>query len=182
MKFTFKKVIVLSSIVLFSNSLFSKGLLLTSPDLQGQVSKNQVFNGFGCIGKNISPELKWNNAPKGTKSFAISIYDPDAPTGSGWWHWLAFDISKNTNHIVSNASSLNTLPKGTIQGKSDYGKNKFGGACPPKGDKSHAYITTIYALDVEKLGLDKNASSALTGYMLNAHTIEKSSIINYYQR
>ena len=182
MKFTLKNVIVLSCIVLFSNTLFAKGLTLKSGDMIGQISVNQVFNGFGCTGKNISPQLEWNNAPKGTKSFAITIYDPDAPTGSGWWHWVVFDISKDTNQILSNASALNILPKDTIQSKTDFGKNKFGGACPPKGDRVHTYITTVYALDVEKLELDKNASSALVGYILNAHTIEKSSIVTYYKR
>lgn len=182
MKFTLKSVIVLSCVILFSNTVFAKGLTLKSGDMIGQISINQVFNEFGCSGKNISPQLEWYNAPKGTKSFAITIYDPDAPTGSGWWHWIVFDISKDTNQISSNASALNMLPKGTIQSKTDFGKNEFGGACPPKGDKAHSYITTIYALDVEKLGLDKNANPALVGYMLNLHTIEKSSIVTYYQR
>jgi Raf kinase inhibitor-like YbhB/YbcL family protein len=182
MKFTLKNVIVLSCIVLFSNTLFAKGLTLKSTDMSGQISINQVFNGFGCSGKNISPQLKWYNAPKGTKSFAITIYDPDAPTGSGWWHWVVFDISKDTNQILSNASVLNILPKGTIQSKTDFGKNEFGGACPPKGSKAHQYIITIYALDVKNLGLDKNANPALVGFKLNYHLIEKSSIVAYYKR
>jgi Raf kinase inhibitor-like YbhB/YbcL family protein len=182
MKFTLKNVIVLSCIVLFNNTLFAKGLALKSGDMIGQISINQVFNGFGCTGKNISPQLEWNNMPKGTKSFAITIYDPDAPTGSGWWHWVVFDITKDTNQILANASAMNKLPKGTIQSKTDFGKNEFGGACPPKGSKAHKYITTIYALDTEKLGLDKNANPALVGFMLNSHTIEKSSIVTYYKR
>ncbi len=182
MKSTLKNVMVLSCIILFSNTLFAKGLTLKSGDMIGQISINQVFNGFGCTGKNISPQLEWNNAPKGTKSFAITIYDQDAPTGSGWWHWVVFDISKDTNQILSNASASNILPKGTIQSKTDFGKNEFGGACPPKSSKAHSYITTIYALDTEKLGLDKNANPALVGFMLNTHTIEKSSIVTYYQR
>ncbi len=182
MKFTIKNAIVLSCIVLFSNTLFAKGLILKSKDMVGQISINQVLNGFGCSGKNISPQLEWNNAPKGTKSFAITIYDPDAPTGSGWWHWVVFDIPKDTNQILPNASALNILPKGTIQSKTDFGKNEFGGACPPKGSKPHSYITTIYALDIEKLGLDKSANPALVGFMLNLHTIEKSSIVAYCKR
>ncbi len=182
MKFTVKNVIVLSCIVLLSSPLFAKGLTLISDDIKGQISLNQVFNGFGCTGKNISPQLKWQNAPKGTKSFAITIYDPDAPTGSGWWHWLVFNISKDTKSIPSNASALNILPKGSIQSKTDYGTYFFGGACPPKGDKFHSYITTIYALDTEKIELDKNASPALIGFFINSHTIEKSSIISYYKR
>ena len=182
MKFTLKNILALSCIVLFNNTLFAKGLILKSTDMIGQISINQVFNGFGCHGKNISPQLQWSNAPKGTKSFAITIYDPDAPTGSGWWHWVVFDIPKNTNHITTNASGLDKLPKGSIQSKTDFGKNVFGGACPPKGSMAHTYITTVYALDTKKLGLDKNASPALVGFMLNSHTIEKSSIVTYYKR
>ena len=182
MKFTLKYVIVLSCIVLFDNTLSAKGLTLKSGDMLGQVSLNQVFNGFGCTGKNISPQLSWENAPKETKSFAITIYDSDAPTGSGWWHWVVFDMSKDTKQVSSNASALNILPKGTIQSKTDYKTNEFGGACPPKGDKAHTYITTIYALDVETLGLDKSANPALVGYMLNMHTLDKSSIVTYYKR
>ncbi len=75
--------------------LFGEGFTLTSSDIQGQLSKEQVFNGFGCKGDNISPKLSWENAPKGTKSFALTVYDPDAPTGSGWWHWVVFDIPKD---------------------------------------------------------------------------------------
>jgi Raf kinase inhibitor-like YbhB/YbcL family protein len=182
MKLTYKHVIVLSCVIFFSNTLFAKGLTLISEDLIGQMSINQVSNGFGCRGKNMSPQLKWINAPTGTKSFAITVYDPDAPTGSGWWHWIIFDISKDVNQILTNASVLHKLPKGAIQSKTDFGKNEFGGACPPKGSKAHAYITTIYALDIDKLGLDKNTNPALVGYMINLHTIEKSSIVTYYKR
>jgi Raf kinase inhibitor-like YbhB/YbcL family protein len=182
MKIKSKAIITLSSILLFANTLFAEGLTLKSNDMQGQMSMNQVFNGFGCTGKNISPQLNWTNAPKGTKSFAITMYDPDAPTGSGWWHWVVFDMPSNTKEISTNASALNTLPKGSIQGKSDYGTNAFGGACPPEGSTPHTYITTIYALDTKSLKLTKDTSSAIVGYMLNAHTIEKSSIVTYYKR
>ncbi len=182
MKLMFKKAVVFSCLSLFTTGLMAEGLTLSSNDLQGQLSIKQVFNGFGCSGQNISPELRWKDAPKGTKSFAITMYDPDAPTGSGWWHWIVFNIDKNTKSLVSNASALKKLPKQSIQSKTDFGGFEFGGACPPTGDKAHAYVTTVYALDVEALKLDKEASSALVGYMLNAHTIEKSSLITYYKR
>lgn len=182
MKFVLRNVIVLVCATLFSGALFGKGLTLESKDMIGQMSNNQVFNGFGCTGKNISPELKWKNAPKGTKSFAITMYDPDAPTGSGWWHWVVFDISKGTKKISRDASKTNKFSKGTIQSVTDFGKSGFGGACPPKGSTPHAYITTVHALDVDKLGLDAKASPALVGFKLNFHTIEKSSIVTYYNR
>lgn len=160
--------------------LFAQGFTLSSDDIQGQLSNEQVFNGFGCTGKNISPQLSWKDAPKGTKSFAITAYDPDAPTGSGWWHWVVFNIPKDKTSLEK--SFGNKESKNIIQSVTDYGKTGFGGACPPVGDKAHRYIFTVYALDVDKLDLNKNASAALVGYMINAHAIEKSSIIGYYKR
>ncbi len=171
----------ISTILLLGSALSAEGLTLTSNDLHGQISADQVYDGFGCKGNNISPQLSWSGVPKGTKSFAVTIYDPDAPTGSGWWHWVVFDIPKDTVALPANASKDN-MPKGAIQSKTDYGNPGFGGACPPMGDKAHRYITTVYALDVEKLGLDANTDSAMAGYTINSHTIEKSSIITYFKR
>jgi Raf kinase inhibitor-like YbhB/YbcL family protein len=182
MKLILKRTVFTCCIVLFGSSLFAEGLTLKSEEIAGQISMDQVFNGFGCKGNNASPQLEWSSAPKGTKSFAVTMYDPDAPTGSGWWHWLVFDIPSSVTKISSNASELAKLPQGSIESKTDYGIDKFGGACPPKGDKPHTYVLTVYALDVEKLGLDKNATPALVGYMINAHTIQKSSIVAYYKR
>lgn len=182
MNVNFKKLILGLGLTLLSNSLFAEGFILKSKDLRGQISMKQVFNGFGCKGENISPQLSWENAPKGTKSFAITMYDKDAPTGSGWWHWLLFDIEKNATSIATNASALHALPSKSIESKNDYGTVNFGGSCPPKGDKTHMYVTTIHALDVDKLGLDKNANPALVGYMINAHTLKKSSLVTYYKR
>jgi Raf kinase inhibitor-like YbhB/YbcL family protein len=169
-------------IVGLTYTLFAGGLTLTSKDIQGQLEFAQEFNGFGCSGKNISPELSWSGAPKGTKSFAITMYDPDAPTGSGFWHWSVIDIPKETKSIASNASALKTLPKGSMEGRTDYGTYGYGGMCPPQGDSAHQYMFTIHALDVEKLGVGQDASAAVIGFMINAHTIEKSSVVGYYQR
>ena len=101
------------------------------------------------------------------KIFAVTVYDPDAPTGSGWWYWVAFDISKNKMSLPIGFG--NSESKDVIQSMTDFGKTGFGGACPPKGDKSHRYIFTVHALDVETLALDKNSSPALVGYYINAH-------------
>ncbi|MCH9814255.1 MAG: YbhB/YbcL family Raf kinase inhibitor-like protein [Epsilonproteobacteria bacterium] len=162
--------------------LFAGNFTLVSPDLRGQLSKKQEFNGFGCSGENISPKLQWNNPPKGTKSFAITVYDPDAPTGSGWWHWIVVNIPANITEIVTNASATKGLPKGAIETMTDYGSAGFGGACPPQGDKAHEYRFTVHALDVEKLDLKAKSDSALVGYMINKHTIEKATIVSYYGR
>ena len=171
---------VLLSLGLCASFLLGNNFTLTSSDLKGQLTKKQEFNGFGCSGENISPQLSWQNAPKETKSFAITVYDPDAPTGSGWWHWVVFDISKDKTTLPSGFG--NNESKDSIQSITDYGKSGFGGACPPLGDKAHRYIFTVHALDVESIGLDKNSSPALAGYYINAHSIAKASLISYYGR
>ncbi|MGJ0455421.1 YbhB/YbcL family Raf kinase inhibitor-like protein [Aliarcobacter cryaerophilus] len=168
------------SLTLFVSFIFADNFTLKSNTLKGQLTQKQVFNGFGCSGENISPELSWENYPKDTKSFAITVYDPDAPTGSGWWHWIVFNIPKNNTNLPEGFGNIEQ--KNVIQSITDFGKNGFGGACPPIGDKAHKYIFTVHALDIENLSLDKNSTPALVGYMLNSHTIAKASIISYYQR
>ena len=177
------KKIILTSCLLVA-SLMAEGFTLKSPDIAGQLSVKEVFNGFGCTGKNISPALMWKNAPKGTKSFAITVYDPDAPTGSGWWHWIVFNIPNDVSKIASGAGDVTKglMPKGAVQNVTDYGAAGFGGACPPEGDKAHQYIFTVHALDVDKFDLNGKQSPAIAGYYINAHTLAKSSIIAYYGR
>jgi len=164
--------------------LGAQGFTLSSPGISGQLANEQVFNGFGCSGKNVSPALAWENAPKGTKSFAITMYDKDAPTGSGWWHWVVFNIPSKLNHIGKNSGDpkTNLWPKSVTQSITDFGVYGYGGACPPKGDRAHQYLFTIYALDIDRLDLPKDASPANVGFMVNAHTIEKASVVAYYQR
>ena len=162
--------------------LFAGNFTLTSDDISGQLTKAQEYQGFGCNGENISPALQWEGAPQETKSFAITMYDPDAPTGSGWWHWIVFNIPKDINSIPSNASKLHLLPKGAVEGLTDYQTVGYGGACPPKGDKAHRYIITVYALDTAKLNADSTTNPALLGYLINLHSLAKSSIISYYKR
>lgn len=172
---------ILLTLLSFS-SIMASSFTLESNDLEGQLSINQEFNSFGCSGKNMSPELHWKNPPKGTKSFAITAYDPDAPTGSGWWHWLVVNIPSTAKSIQTDASNKGNLPKGSMETLTDFGSATFGGACPPKGAKPHAYVFTIYALDVEELSVKKKSDSALVGFMINQHIIQKSTIISYYQR
>ena len=169
-------------LVLFLLNISYAGNFTLMSDIGGQLSKKQEFNGFGCNGENMSPALSWKDAPKGTKSFAITIHDPDAPTGSGWWHWIVYNIPSSVTNLSNNASTLGLLPKGSIESATSYGVAGFGGACPPKGDKAHRYIITVFALNVYKLDLGKTPSPELVGFNLNAHAIEKSSIISYYGR
>lgn len=148
------------------------------------LSIDQVFNGFGCYGRNISPEISWQNAPAGTKSFAITAYDPDAPTGSGWWHWVVYNIPGNARSVPENAGipDSTTLPTGAVQGRTDFGSTGYGGACPPQGDKPHRYVFTVHALKVEKLELPADATAALVGYMINANRLGKASLTARFSR
>ncbi len=157
---------------------------LKSADLGGQATNKQVFNGFGCSGENVSPQLSWEHAPEGTQSFAITMYDPDAPTGSGWWHWVLFDLPASLTQLPGNAGDpeADLTPEGAVQSMTNFGQVGYGGPCPPAGDAPHRYIITVYALSTEKLGLDENANPALVGFNLNANAIQKASIIFYHGR
>mgnify|MGYP005986195511 CR=1 FL=1 len=162
----------------------AQNFTLKSKSILGQADSKLVFNGMGCTGENISPQLFWENSPTDTQSFAITVYDPDAPTGSGWWHWVIFNIPSNIRELKADAGNIskNLAPAGTIQGKTDFGTYGYGGPCPPEGDRPHKYIVTIHALNTSHLDLDKDASPALIGFYLNHHTIQKSSLIFYSQR
>ena len=170
--------------ILMANFSFAQTFTLKSKDIGGQMTLQQVLSGFGCTGKNLSPQLSWENVPEGTKSFAITIYDKDAPTGSGWWHWVVFDIPSTASELKQGAgdASKNLLPAGAIQGVTDFGQAGYGGPCPPEGDKAHQYLITVYALKTDKLGLDSKASPALVGYYLSGNTLAKASIVAYYKR
>ena len=180
-----KGVLVVLMFGLFGiGNAYAQEFTLKSDDLRGQLTEAQVFSGFGCNGKNVSPGLKWINVPRNTKSFAVTVYDPDAPTGSGWWHWVIFNISSDINDLKADAGNpqKNLAPKGSIQSVTDFGKPGFGGACPPVGDKPHSYIFTVYALNVGSLDLNEKALPAMVGFLLNQHTIAKASLIAYYGR
>ena len=114
----------------------AQSLSLSSPDIKegGTIANEQVFKGFGCTGGNISPALSWSGAPSGTKSFAVSIYDPDAPTGSGWWHWVVFNLPPGTASLPKGAGDVKKklMPKGAIQSRTDFGSDGYGGPCPPR--------------------------------------------------
>ena len=157
---------------------------LTSPDIaEGQQLDNTfVLNGFGCEGGNISPALEWSNAPEGTKSFVVTAYDPDAPTGSGWWHWVAFNIPADVTSLDQGAGTANgEMPAGAIQSRTDFGATGFGGACPPAGEV-HRYEFKVHALGIEALELDENASAALVGFMTGANALGTAELTAIYTR
>ncbi|WP_028023204.1 YbhB/YbcL family Raf kinase inhibitor-like protein [Enterovibrio calviensis] len=160
-------------------SFGSQALTLTSHDIQEgtRMADTFAFQGFGCTGDNLSPQLEWKDAPKGTKSFAITAYDPDAPTGSGWWHWVALDIPASQYSAERGASGK---LDGVREMTNDYGMTGFGGACPPKDHGMHRYQFTVWALPTEKLELPKNPSNALIGYMLNASALGSATLTATY--
>lgn len=157
---------------------------LTSKNFEGQIKKQQAYSKNGCNGENISPQIEWVNAPANTKSFAVTLYDPDAPTGSGWWHWLAFNIPAEVNGLVENAGNpdANLAPAGTVQSFNDYGEYGYGGPCPPEKGGIHAYILTVYALDTDKIELSNHINPAAVGFAIHAHTLQKASLISYFER
>lgn len=144
----------------------------------------QVSDGYGCTGRNHSPGLTWVRAPADTKSFVLTIFDLDAPTGSGWWHWVVYDIPAGTKGLEAGAGTINStqLPPGTKQARNDFGQISYGGACPPKSDKPHRYVFTLYALDVPTLDAPADASPAMVGYLLHQHRIAQSSVTALYSR
>jgi Raf kinase inhibitor-like YbhB/YbcL family protein len=144
----------------------------------------QIYNAFGCTGGNISPSLSWRNPPPGTRSFAVTVYDPDAPTGSGWWHWVVFNLPPGTASLPADAGNpaAGKLPAGAIQSRTDFGAPGYGGPCPPLGDKPHRYIFTVHALKVDQLALDENASPAMVGFMLHANHLGRASLTARYGR
>lgn len=173
---------------LVTGSTFAAGpFALNSSEVKhkGVISEPQVYNSFGCKGGNVSPSLTWTNAPAGTKSFAITMYDPDAPTGSGWWHWVMFNIPANITSLAANAGNPTSgkAPAGAVQSRTDFGTAGYGGPCPPVGDRPHRYILSVHALKIEKLeGADANASGAMVGFMINANQIAKASVQATYGR
>ena len=176
-------IVMLASLATLSHAA---GFKLSSPELKANklMPKSFEFNGFGCAGDNTSPALKWSGAPKGTKSFALTVYDPDAPTGSGWWHWVVINIPANVHDLAANAGALNstTLPEGAVQVRTDFGSAAWGGPCPPQGDKPHRYIFTVYALKTDKIEIPADATAALAGYMIHANMLGKASFTAKYGR
>jgi Raf kinase inhibitor-like YbhB/YbcL family protein len=159
---------------------------LTSKEAAAGVVMNaaQTFNGFGCTGANVSPSFAWSGAPAGTKSYALTMYDPDAPTGSGWWHWVVYNIPATAKGIPAGAGDAKkpNLPAGSVQGNTDFGTPGYGGPCPPAGDKPHRYIFTLYALKVDKMEIPAGATAAFVGFNINGNKLGAATFTAVYGR
>ena len=177
--------------LLLAGEAHAQSLTLSSPDIKegATIANDQVFKGFGCTGNNISPALSWSGAPAGTKSFAITMYDPDAPTGSGWWHWVVFNIPPSVTSLPKGAGNRGRalgkalMPRGAVQSRTDFGTDGYGGPCPPPGEPHH-YQITVYAVDVAALpnARHRTATAAMVGFDLHSHTLAKSTLTGLYGR
>ena len=159
------------------------GMALKSHDMAdgGALSTQQVYT--DCNGDNVSPTLSWSGAPAGSKSFAVTLYDPDAKP-AGWWHWIAFDIPANVTSLPRNAGVAGNsgLPPTAIQGANDFSQNAYGGACPPQGSGAHHYQFTIWALDTASLPFDAGVTGVAIGPYLQQHALDKATLTALYQR
>ncbi|MCC7009848.1 MAG: YbhB/YbcL family Raf kinase inhibitor-like protein [Acidobacteria bacterium] len=158
------------------------GFHVTSADVKnGAFAPAQIYNGFGCTGGNVSPQLSWTGAPRDTRSFVVTVYDPDAPTGSGFWHWVVIDIPASVTSLPTGASR-GKLPAGAIETRTDFGAPGYGGPCPPAGDKPHRYVFTVHALKADRLDLDAQASGALVGFNVHMNSLGSATFTARYGR
>jgi Raf kinase inhibitor-like YbhB/YbcL family protein len=184
---TMKSLLVTVAMAVASLSVQAAPFKLASPDIKanGVIANKFVYKGFGCSGNNVSPALTWSGAPAGTKSFALLVHDADAPTGgAGWWHWVVYNIPADAAALAQGAGSADgaALPKGAMQGRTDFGSVGWGGPCPPVGHGQHHYRFTLYALKLDKLEIPDGATAALIGYMVNANSLGTARLTGLYGR
>jgi Raf kinase inhibitor-like YbhB/YbcL family protein len=178
-------VVAVAAVTLSLPALAAGKFTLQSADLKpnATLSEKQVYSGMGCTGENLSPALSWTGAPEGTKSFVVTMYDPDAPTGSGWWHWVVYNLPASTTSLPQGAGSAKgELPAGAAQGRTDFGAPGYGGACPPPGDKPHRYIITVFALKTDKLDVPADATAAYVGFMTHMNLLGSATLTGKYSR
>ncbi len=175
---------LIAAVALALAAASARAFSLTSPDIKpdAKIGDEQVFDSFGCTGKNVSPALNWTDPPTGTKGYALMVYDPDAPTGSGFWHWVMFDIPADVTGLTKGAGDPKSgyAPKGPIQGHNDFGFAGYGGPCPPPGAEPHHYHFMLFALDTQKLDADENATAAVVGFNVHFHTLGKAELVGVY--
>jgi Raf kinase inhibitor-like YbhB/YbcL family protein len=131
-------------------------------------------------GQNVSPQLGWTGAPAGTKGYTVTCFDPDAPTGSGFWHWSVVDLPASVTELPRGAGASDAALPGGFHAGTDFGAATYGGAAPPKGDHPHRYMFVVHAMDVEHLGVDPGASPVAVAFHLAFHTLARARITATY--
>jgi Raf kinase inhibitor-like YbhB/YbcL family protein len=160
-------------------------LTVTSDTLTdgAEMPREQVHDSAG--GGNVSPQLSWSGGPAGTAGYAVTLYDPDAPTVSGFWHWQLTGLPASVTSLPAGAGAAGALGdrlKGVLSGGNDFGSREYGGAAPPAGDGPHRYIFAVSALDTDALGIDESAGLAVTSFMIEAHTIARGLLTVTYEQ
>ena len=155
---------------------------LESDDISDAALLDLPFVHDSAGGQNLSPHLRWSGFPADTKSFAVTCFDPDAPTQSGFWHWVVVNLPAGITELKRGAGSATGLPAGAFHVRADFGSKEYGGAAPPPGDRAHRYVFAIHALDVEKLDVDDTVSPAVVGFNLAFHTLARAALRPTYQR
>ncbi|WOX06149.1 YbhB/YbcL family Raf kinase inhibitor-like protein [Microbulbifer pacificus] len=148
-----------------------------------RIASARLYMGSSCSGENISPELHWRDAPLGTRSFALTMYDPDADSGSGRWHWVVFNIPAESMSLPEGAGEPKSglIPE-AIQGRTDFRGHGYSGACPPEGSNGHRYQFRIYALKVDLLPLDESSPAAMVADHIHANKLAEAQMDVIYGR
>lgn len=173
--------------LLAASAMMTAPFSLTSPAFQNDtvLSTTYEFDGMSCTGHNVSPPLHWSGAPAGTKSFALTVHDPDAKAPGGWWHWVVFNIPASADGLKTAAGSgdFSAAPAGTVEGTPSFGKPGYGGPCPPVGSGVHHYIFTLYALDAAQLpGASKSTTGPELTDLLSKHLLGKATLVGLFSR
>ncbi|MET8147656.1 YbhB/YbcL family Raf kinase inhibitor-like protein [Actinoplanes sp. NPDC049668] len=151
---------------------------LTSADLTDGRPLDELYAHTSVGGKNLSPQLSWSGFPAETRGFVVTCFDPDAPTGSGFWHWVAVNLPASVTELARGADPL---PGGAFTVRNDYGDTGYGGAAPPPGDRPHRYVFAVHALDVDRLEVGADATPAYVGFNLAFHTLARATLRPTYQ-
>lgn len=177
---------VVAYLLLSCGSPMAQAFTLNSSSVKagGWLSAEQEYSGHGCAGGNISPALSWSGAPADTKSFAVTLFDPDARAGQGWWHWVVINIPPTVHALSEDAGNRSGrhLPPRAVQVRTSFGDSAYGGACPPVGDKPHRYVFTVYAMKVARIALASSASAASASLFINANALDRATLVARYGR
>ncbi len=175
---------LLGMLSIMSPASWAGSLTLSSPSFSAGSSLplHQIYDRMGCEGSNLTPTLIWKGLPQGTQSLAITLLDPDAPTGHGWWHWVVFNLAPTTTHLASHPGhdEARYLPQGSVSSLTDFGVPGYGGPCPPKGDTPHHYIFTLFALKIAHIPLPSSASPEQVMPWIRANMLDSAVLVGRY--